>query len=138
MENLTTGQVAKKARVNIETIRYYERRGLIDKPMRTESGYRSFPAEAVERIQFIKNAQELGFSLNEIKELLQLKVDPLTPSSEIRQRTVEKVKDIEAKIASLEKMKHSLLGLIGACDGEGTVAECPIIESLQNGGGTDE
>ncbi len=128
---LTTGQLAKQAQVNIETVRYYERRGLIPEPPRRESGYRKYPQNTVIRIQFIKRAQELGFSLKEISELLSLRFDPHTPAIVIRRKAEAKVKDIEEKIKSLEAMKHALVHLIGQCDGHGTVNECPIIEALE-------
>jgi MerR family copper efflux transcriptional regulator len=131
MEFLTTGQVAKQAQVNIETIRYYERQGLIAEPPRRESGYRQYSQETVDWIRFIKRAQELGFSLKEIKELLSLRLDPKTPAIEVRNRAEAKVKDIDKKIQTLQKMKHALLHLIGQCDGHGTVRECPIIEALE-------
>ncbi len=135
MSSLTTGQVAKHANVNIETIRYYERRGLIPEPPRRESGYRQYSHETVDRIRFIKRAQELGFSLKEIGELLSLRLDPSTPAIEVRNRTEAKVRDIEGKIDALQKIKHSLLHLIGQCDGRGTVADCPIIEALEHENG---
>jgi MerR family copper efflux transcriptional regulator len=128
---LTTGQLAKQAQVNIETVRYYERRGLIPEPPRRESGYRKYPQNTVIRIQFIKRAQELGFSLKEIHELLSLRLDPDTPAIVIRNKAEAKVKDIEEKITSLESMKHALVHLIGQCDGHGTVDDCPIIEALE-------
>ncbi|PIE34712.1 heavy metal-responsive transcriptional regulator [candidate division KSB3 bacterium] len=131
MEHLTTGQLAKQARVNIETVRYYERRGLIPEPPRRESGYRKYPINMVERIQFIKRAQELGFSLKEIGELLSLRLDPHTPAMAVRRKTEAKVKEIEQKIDDLQQMKHALVHLIGQCDGHGTVDDCPIIEALE-------
>lgn len=131
MPHFTTGQVAKHANVNIETIRYYERRGLIPEPPRRESGYRQYPHDTVGRIRFIKRAQELGFSLKEIQELLSLRLDPSTPAIEVRNKTEAKVRDIEAKIDTLQKMKHALLHLIHQCDGHGTVDDCPIIAALE-------
>lgn len=132
MGSLTTGQLAKQAQVNIETIRYYERRGLIPEPPRRESGYRKYPPDMVARIQFIKRAQELGFSLKEIGELLSLRLEPRTPAIEVRKKAEAKVKEIDEKIRTLQNMKHVLMKLIGQCDGHGTVNECPIIEALEN------
>jgi Hg(II)-responsive transcriptional regulator len=131
MSHFTTGQVAKHAHVNIETIRYYERRGLIPEPPRRESGYRKYPPDTVDRIRFIKHAQELGFSLKEIQELLSLRLDHSTPAIEVRKKTEAKVRDIEEKIETLQKMKHALQHLISQCDGHGTVDDCPIIEALE-------
>jgi Hg(II)-responsive transcriptional regulator len=131
VQHFTTGQVARKANVNIETIRYYERRGLIPEPPRRESGYRQYSQDAVDQVRFIKRAQELGFSLQEIRELLTLKLDPSTPAIEVREKAEAKVQDIEGKIDTLQKMRHALLHLIGQCDGHGTVQDCPIIEALE-------
>ncbi len=131
MESLTIGKLAKKTDVNIETIRYYERRGLIPKPPRRGSGYRQYPLEAVKRIRFIRRAKELGFSLNEVMELLLLRVDPNTSSSEVKRRGEAKIADIEAKIETLQRMKETLKGLVKRCDGCGTTSECPILEALE-------
>ena len=132
MEYLTTGQVAKQSRVNIETVRYYERRGLIPEPPRRESGYRQYSWDMVNRIRFIKRAQELGFSLQEIADLLSLRFDPKTPAILVRQKAEAKVQNIDEKIVGLQNMKHALLKLIGQCDGHGTVDDCPIIEALEH------
>ena len=94
MTSFTTGQLAKRANVNIETIRYYERRGIIPEPPRRESGYRQYPDNAVARIQFIKRAQELGFTLEEIQSLLDLRVDPETPCAVVKRQADLKVIDI--------------------------------------------
>src|SRR5437588_12788993 len=94
---LTIGRLAQEAGINLETVRYYERRGLLPKPPRTASGYRLFPADATLRLRFIRRAQELGFSLKEIRELLALRVSPRTTSAEIRKRTEVKIADIEQK-----------------------------------------
>lgn len=85
----------------------------------------------VDRIQFIKRAQELGFSLKEIGELLSLRLDPTTPALEVRNKAERKVKEIDEKIKTLQNMKHVLMRLIGQCDGHGTVNDCPIIEALE-------
>ena len=114
MENLTIGQLAKKADVNIETVRYYERRGLMPEPLRKESGYRQYSGEMVKRIQFIKHAKELGFSLKEINELLMLKLDARTSCSEVRNRAESKITDIEGRIKTLQGMKQALVKLTKA------------------------
>lgn len=131
MDALTIGQLAKKADINIETIRYYERRALIPKPYRRESGYREYSEETVKRIQFIKHAKELGFSLKEIHELLSLKLDPKTPCSEVKNRAEAKIADIEEKLKTLQGMKKALVKLTKACSGKGPVIECPILEALE-------
>ncbi len=130
MENLTIGQLARRARVNVETIRYYERRGLIPEPPRSESGYRQYPDDTIARILFIKRAQELGFSLKEILELLTLRVDPETTCRDVRRRAEDKIADIEEKIEKLQSMKHALKKLKDRCKGKGPTSECPILEAL--------
>lgn len=132
MQTLTVGRLAKQAQVNIETIRYYERRGLLPEPPRCESGYRQYPRDAVERIQFIKRAQELGFSLKEIGELLSLRVDPGTTAGDIKRRTETKLADIDAKICDLQRMKAALMKLTSACRGRGPTSECPILDALES------
>ena len=113
MQALTIGHLAKESGVNLETVRYYERRGLLPKPPRNASGYRLFPAEATRRLRFIQRAKELGFSLKEIRELLSLKIA-----------------DVEAKIRTLESMKRTLLKLAKSCGGCGPIADCPILDTL--------
>src|SRR6267143_965389 len=130
MKSLTIGHLAREAGVNLETVRYYERQGLLAKPPRSASGYRLFPSDAARRLRFIRRAQELGFSLKEIRELLSLRVSRRTTSADIRTRTEAKIVDIEAKIKSLESMKKTLRKLARVCDGCSPVAECPILESL--------
>ncbi|MCZ7625241.1 MAG: heavy metal-responsive transcriptional regulator [Candidatus Methylomirabilota bacterium] len=134
MQTLTIGQLAKQAHVNIETIRYYERRGLMTEPPRRDSGYREYPLEAVDRIRFIRRAQELGFSLKEIAELFSLRVNPETTSADIKRRAEAKVADINARISDLERMKAALMKLAAACRGRGPTSECPILESLASEG----
>ncbi len=130
MKSLTIGHLAKQAGVNLETVRFYERRGLLPRPPRSASGYRLFPADAARRLRFIRRAQELGFSLNEIRELLSLRVSRTTRSADIRARAEAKVADIEAKIRSLESMRRTLRKLTKVCDGCAPPTECPILESL--------
>ena len=130
MQSLTIGHLAKEAGVNLETVRYYERKGLLPKPPRSASGYRLFPTEAARRLRFIRRAQELGFSLREIGELLSLRVSRTTTSKDIRARAEAKIADIEGKIKSLESMKKALLKLTKVCAGCVPVGECPILESL--------
>ena len=132
MKSLTIGHLAKQAGVNLETVRYYERRGLLPRPPRSASGYRLFPAEAARRLRFIRRAQELGFSVTEIGELLSLRVSRSTSSGDIRARAEAKITDIEAKIKTLESMKKTLRKLTKACDGCAPLAECPILESLDS------
>ncbi len=129
-DSLTIGHLAKEADVNLETVRFYERRGLLAKPQRSASGYRLFPSEAARRLRFIRRAKELGFSLKEIRELLSLRVSRAASCADIRARAEAKITDIQAKIRSLESMEKVLRKLTRACAGSGPVAECPILESL--------
>ncbi|HDO25436.1 MAG TPA: MerR family transcriptional regulator [Nitrospirae bacterium] len=128
---MTIGQLAKKAGVNIETIRYYERRELIPKPHRRKSGYSEYSNEFVKRIQFIRHAKELGFSLKEVHELLSLRLDPETPCSEVRKRAEVKISDIDERIKNLQQIKKSLLKLSEACQRSCPISECPILEALE-------
>jgi MerR family mercuric resistance operon transcriptional regulator len=128
--SLTIGRLAKEAGVNLETVRYYERQGLMPRPSRTPSGYRMYPAEDIRRLKFIKRAQELGFSLREVRELISLRVSATATTATLRTRAEEKIADIEAKIKTLESMKESLCKLTQSCRGYGPVSECPILDSL--------
>lgn len=131
MEVLTIGQLAKQAGVGVETIRFYEREGLIAEPERRPSSrYRQYPPEAVRRVRFIRHAKELGFTLREIQELLELKVDPESTCADVRKRAREKAADIEERIESLGRMKAALERLAKKCRGNGPTAECPILEEL--------
>ncbi|KAF0218626.1 MAG: MerR family transcriptional regulator mercuric resistance operon regulatory [Geobacteraceae bacterium] len=132
MKGLTIGQVAKRGEVNIETVRYYERQGLIPPPPRRESGYRAYPEETVNRVRFSKRAQELGFSLKEIAELLSLRVGPDTVCADVRKRAVAKIAEIEQKMETLERMKEVLAGLAAECERRGPVSECPILEAMES------
>ena len=137
MKPLTIGQVARQAGVGVETVRFYERQGLLDEPARKESGYRQYARGVVARLRFIRRAKELGFSLKEIKELLALRVDPTTTCAEVRARAEAKVAAVEAKIQALRKIKRALRRLTAGCSGRGPVSECPILEALGTEEGTD-
>ena len=130
MPGLTSSEFAKQGGINPESIRFYEKQGLLRKPPRTASGYRMFAPDDVRRVRFIKRAQEVGFTLKEIKELLELRFDPGTSCAAMRQRTEAKVTDIEQKIRDLQRMKKVLARLTTACPGRGTLTGCPILESL--------
>jgi MerR family copper efflux transcriptional regulator len=131
MDGLTIGEVAARAKVHVETLRYYERRGLLLKPPRSRSNYRLYPEDAVRRVRFIKRAQALGFSLNDIKELLFLRAAPEANCGEVRQHAAAKVNAIDEKIHALTGMKRALSTLVAECSGEGPLTECPILESLE-------
>lgn len=137
MSGLTVSRVAKASNVNIETVRYYERRGLISKPPRTESGYRMFSHEAVDDIQFIKRAQDLGFTLEEIKNLLYVyKKEDYFPIEDMYQFAAVKIQEIEEKINHLNNFKSLLESAIIRQDSDPSfpMNECPIMRKLSEGG----
>ena len=131
---MTSGQLAKKSGVGVETLRFYEREGLLPQPARLASGYRQYPAEAVERVRFVRRAQLLGFQLKDIKELLALRDNPDAGSGEVREKAVAKLADIDQRIKDLEAMRTELTRLVAACDGSGPAADCPIITAIGDGG----
>jgi MerR family copper efflux transcriptional regulator len=128
--SMTVGALAKQAGVKIDTIRYYERRGLLSKPPRTDSGYRTFTPSSVERLRFIRQAQALGFTLTEVNQLLALRLRPGTTCAEVRRRAEAKISDIELKIRSLHRMKRALQQLVSACAAEGPSSECSFLANL--------
>jgi MerR family mercuric resistance operon transcriptional regulator len=130
LEPLTIGELARRSGVNLETVRYYERRRLLPKPARSRSGYRQFPPDFVRRIRFIKHAQALGFTLKEINELLGLRVEPGRTCQMVRSRAEAKIADITDKIRSLRSMKKALEQLSAKCSGRGPISECPILQTL--------
>ncbi|GAB4336668.1 MAG: Cu(I)-responsive transcriptional regulator [Desulfobulbaceae bacterium] len=136
MNGLTIGKLAKMAGVTNDTVRFYERYGLIDPVARTASNYRLYHEEDAARLQFIRRAKELGFTLNEIKELLALSRDPHATKADIRARTEEKIEDIRQKIRDLTRIQEALEHLVDMCDGHGPTDECPILQCL--GGAPDE
>lgn len=127
---LNIGETARHAGVNLDTIRYYERRGLVPKPARSASGYRKFSPDSVRRIRFIKHAQALGFTLAEIEELLSLRVHPDTACAPVHIQAKAKIAAIDAKVRSLQAMKKTLRKLIATCTGRGIISDCPILEAL--------
>ena len=127
---MTIGEVASKSNVNIQTIRFYERKGLVLPASRTNAGYRQYTDDAVRRVLFIKHAQEIGFSLKEIAILLSLRVAGDSTCGDVKAQAEEKIRDVEEKIRKLQEMKAALGRLIEKCDGTGPVSECPIIEAL--------
>ena len=130
MTHLTISQLAKHAGVNVETVRYYERRGLLPAPLRSASGYRQYSQDDVAYLRFIRRAQTLGFSLKEIVELLALRVAPETTCEDVRKQAQHKMADVEAKIHTLNRIKGALQQLIVACSGQGPTSACPILEAL--------
>ena len=130
METLTIGKVAKQAGVGIETVRFYERQGLLAPPPRSPSGYRQYPDTTVQHLRFIRRAKVLGFSLREIKELIELQTDPQATCGDISQRAEKKLAEINKRIDDLEKMRESLKVLLASCSGNTTSTECPIIQAI--------
>lgn len=124
------GQIAKKSGISVETIRYYEKEGLLEKPQRKESGYRQYNGDAINRLFFIQQAKELGFSLKEIGELLSIKSDANTLCSDVKHLAEGKLSDIQSKIKMLRRMEKSLKKLVDACPGKAPISDCPILDSL--------
>ncbi len=135
---LTISEVAGAAAVNVQTIRYYERRGLFPSPRRTPSGYRQYAADAVARLRFIKHAQVLGFSLKEIQELLGLRVRHGTACDAVERKTRAKIDVVQQKIAGLERVKRTLERLAAACAARRPTDECPILEALEDHADVDD
>lgn len=132
MEGLKVGEVARQAGVNFQTIRYYERQGLLPKPARTASNYRLYPGDAVRRVRFVKRAQELGFTLKEIKELLSLRATPVGRCADVRRQASAKLQDIDERVGTLQAMRTALTKLVAQCSGKGPVSDCPILEALDS------
>ena len=132
MDRLTIGELAKQSNVHVETLRYYERRGLISKPPRTVSNYRIYSSDNLRRVKFIKQAQALGFSLAEIKKLLALRAAPRAKCADVQNYALHKIHDIQDRIRSLKRMHRSLQKLLRECSGNLPATECPILESLES------
>lgn len=128
--NVTIGAAAKAAGVAIDTVRYYEREGLLSRAQRTASGYRLFGAADVERLRFIRQAKALGFTLEDITELLRLQ-DGGGARAQVRDRARARIQDLDRKIRELTAIREALAALERQCHGRGTVAGCPIIEGVQ-------
>jgi len=132
MKTFTVGQLAKNAAVNVETVRYYERRGLLPKPARSGSKYRQYTEKDVTRLVFIRRAKELGFTLREISELLSLRLDDETTCGDVKKLSVQKLSDVEKKITDLQSIKEKLEELVRLCDQENAATnECPILGALK-------
>lgn len=134
MKNMTIGQLAQKADVNIQTVRYYERRGLLLALTRTDSGYRQYTDEAVNQLRFIKRAQQLGFSLEEIKELLSLRVENPNACLQVKERAELKLQEVEEKLSLLQQMQITLTNLIHNCEQKQVTEPCPILDVLSTQG----
>jgi len=130
MDILSIGQVARRAGVGVETVRFYEREGLLEEPPRRASGYRQYSEQVVTRIHFIKRAKLLGFSLKEITELLLLRVDAQTSCEVVKQRTEAKIAEVERKLVELQRMRQALLQVASLCTGQGPASTCPMLDAL--------
>jgi MerR family copper efflux transcriptional regulator len=130
MQTMTIGRLAKAAGVNIDTIRYYERNGLLPRAQRRESGYREYAAADVDRLSFIRRAKELGFSLDDIAELLALSTDRDNDMHGVKRKAEETLEEVERKVRELQRVRRGLKKLIAACPGHGELATCPIIAAL--------
>ena len=130
MTSLTIGALARQAGVGVETVRFYERRGLVRRPARPRAGYRAYPEDAVGRIRFIRNAQAVGFTLQEVKELLALRVTAGTSCAAVRSRASAKAADVRRRLAELERIRVALEKLVAACPGRGALTNCTILEAL--------
>jgi MerR family copper efflux transcriptional regulator len=130
MDSVTIGQLAKAAEVGVETVRFYEREGLLAPPPRKRSGYRQYPRDAIARVRFIRRAKDLGFTLKEILELLELRIDPDKSCADVRAIAKAKIADVDAKIADLVRIKSALETLARACRGKGPTSECPILDAI--------
>jgi len=129
MKALMIGQVASQTGVGIETIRFYERQGLLDPPTRRASGYREYDEEVLTRIRFIRRGKELGFSLGEIDELLKLRVNP-DACAETKRRVDGKIEQIDEKIRDLQRVCGALSDLAASCGESEESSQCPILEAL--------
>ena len=131
MAEYFVGQVAKEVGINIETVRYYEKLKLLPKPKRKESRYRIYDETDLKRLLFIKRAKELGFTLKEIKELFDLRIDSEAKCGDVKHLTEHKLKDVENRIRDLKRIENVLVKLINQCvNVEVSSDECPILESI--------
>ncbi len=134
MDELTIGKLAKTSGVGVETVRFYERKGLLRRPAKRLSGFRRYEPNDAMRIRFIKRAQDLGFTLAEVKELLELNTNPSATCTDIRRKADRKVSEVEAKIKDLHRMRRSLKELAEACgDSRKAVAQCRILDCFESG-----
>ena len=133
MGKLTISKVAREAGVNLETVRFYENQGLLPKTGRTSSGYRIFSEESVTRLKFIKRSQQLGFSLKEIKDLLDLQVKAGVSCTDVRLKAQKKIQDVDEKIHHLQAIRKALEQITATCSGRGPLSGCSILHSLNEG-----
>jgi len=128
---LTRGKLAKATGVHIETIRFYEKKGILNQPTRSGAGYRQYDDTSVKQIRFIQRAQDLGFTLTEISELLKLRETPERSSNEVRTMAQEKITVIDDKIRDLQAMRNALQKVTQECDGKASLSCCPIMAAME-------
>jgi MerR family transcriptional regulator, mercuric resistance operon regulatory protein len=126
-----TSEVAAQAQVNSQTLRYYERRGLLPEPHRTASGYRAYTADAVQVVRFVKRAQQLGFTLNDIEELLHLAGGGPASCNTAKTMARTRIADLDRRIDELTAMRDALIQLINTCDQPRGERDCPILEEIE-------
>ena len=131
MKSMHIGRLAAQANVSVDTVRYYERAELLPSPSRTASGYRTYPAVTVERLRFIRRAKDLGFSLDEIRDLLALSDQRGTGVSEIREIAARRLADVETRLIELSRLRDGLKQLVDACPGHGDPGVCPIVSAFK-------
>jgi Zn(II)-responsive transcriptional regulator len=124
------GQLAQRAGVGIDTVRYYEREGLLPRAQRLASGYRTYAEQDVKRLRFVRRAKALGFTLPEIRELLDLSAHRDDDMAAMKAAAIGKIADVEAKLAELERVRSGLRALVASCPGHGALGQCPILEAL--------
>lgn len=132
MKAMQIGRLAAEANVSVDTVRYYERAELLPQTCRTVSGYRTYPARTVERLRFIRRAKDLGFSLDEIRDLLALSDQRETGVSEVREIAARRLTDVETRLAELSRLRDGLRQLVDACPGHGDPGACPIVNAFKD------
>jgi len=131
MKGLTIGEVTNQAKVNVETLRYYERRRILPIPPRIGANYRCYPETGVQRVRFIQWAQGLGFFLNEIIPVLFLGNNPKTRRPAVKARPETKLAEVDEKIERLREMRDALAQVTTLCDGKGSLEGCPILQASE-------
>ena len=138
MKSMHIGRLAAEANVSVDTVRYYERSQLLPAPTRTASGYRTYPPSVVERLRFIRRAKELGFSLEEIRDLLTVSDERDTGVASVRDIAAKRLADVEARLAELSQLRDGLKDLVDACPGHGDLGKCPILNAFKTKEAADE
>lgn len=124
------GEFAERAGVNVQTVRYYERRGLLPEPNRTESGYREYDERDLQRLRFILRAKGLGFTLSEVGDLVALRVDPERSAEEVRERALAKIEATTAKIRDLRRIREALERVVTSCEAHGSPEQCALMHAI--------